>query len=97
MVDGTADDLLLRAGAALFLLRGEGAFFVGEVGSFAGDAGSMLGIVASGSKIWAGSILSPVRVRRALVDFFGDVSTLAVVCLRVDLRGLARFGAGVNS
>lgn len=88
--DGTADDLRLRVGAALFLLRGDAAFLVG-------DGGSMLGTVSSGSKIWVGSMLSPVRVLRVRADFLGDTSVFAVVCRRVDLRGLARLGAGVNS
>ena len=42
-------------------------------------------------------MFSPVFALRALVDFLGDPSMVMDVCLRVDLRGLARFGAGVNS
>lgn len=88
--DGKADDLRLRAGAVLFLLRGDAAFFVG-------DGGSILGTASSGSKISVGSMLSPVLVLRVFVDFLGDRSRFAVVCRRVDFRGLARLGAGVNS
>jgi hypothetical protein len=75
----------------LLRFRGEAGFFVGEVGSMVGTASSV-------SKICVGSMLSPVRVRRVLVDLFGETSVLAVVWRRVDFRGLARLGAaGVNS
>jgi hypothetical protein len=72
--------------------------FRGEVDFLVGEGGSMEGTASSVSKIWVGSMLSPVLVRRVLVDFFGDTSVLAVVCRRIDFRGLARLGAaGVNS
>lgn len=77
-----------RAGAALFRLRGD-ARFVGDVGSL----GAML---SSGSKIWDGSIPSPVLTRRLRAFFLGDVSRLAVVCRRAPFFGLG-FGAGVKS
>jgi hypothetical protein len=89
-IAGTADDLLLLAGAVLFRFLGDAAFLVGEAGSL----GIML---SSGSKMADGSMPSPVFVLLARDDFLGDGSILAVVCRRVDLRGLARFGAGVNS
>lgn len=62
--DGTADDRLLRDGAALFRFRGD-AFFEGEAGSL----GAML---SSGSNISVGSIPSLVFVRLARADFFGE-------------------------
>jgi hypothetical protein len=85
---GTADDLLLREGAALLRFLGD-AFFEG-------DAGSLGPMLSSGSNIWVGSMASPVFVRRDRADFLGDGWMFAVVCRRVDLRGL-RLGAGVNS
>lgn len=86
--EGTADDLLFRDGAALFRFRGD-AFFVG-------DAGSLGAMLSSGSNIWLGSIPSPVFGRRDRAGFFGEGLMFAVVCLRVDFRGLL-LGAGVNS
>ena len=88
-IDGTADERRLLAGAVLFRFRGD-AFLVGEAGSL----GVML---SSGSNIWEGSMPSPVFVLLPRVVFLGDSSTFAVVCRLVDLRGLARLGAGVNS
>ncbi len=80
---------LFRAGAALFL-RG--------LARFDGDVGSLGARLAFGSKIWEGSISSPVFVRLPpRADFRGEVSSaLAVVCLRTPFLGL-RFGAGVKS
>jgi hypothetical protein len=86
--DGTADDRLLREGAALFRFLGD-AFLDG-------DAGSLGAMLSSGSNICVGSMPSPVLVRLDRADFLGEGSMFAVVCRRVDLRGL-RFGAGVNS
>ena len=88
-IGGTTEERLLLAGAVLFRFRGD-AFFVGEAGSL----GAML---SSGSKICEGSIPSPVFVLLPFVVFLGESSIFAVVCRRVDLRGLAFFGAGVNS
>jgi hypothetical protein len=79
---------LLRIGTVLFLRAGA---------RLVGDAGSLGAMLASGSNIWEGSMLSPVLARRPpRTAFRGETSTLAVVCLRVLFRGL-RFGAGVNS
>lgn len=86
--EGTAEDLLLRDAAALFRFRGE-AFFVG-------DAGSLGAMLSSGSNIWLGSMPSPVFGRRDRAAFLGEGLIFAVVCRRVDFRGLL-LGAGVNS
>lgn len=85
---GVTEDLLVFLGAALFRFRGDVAF--------TGEAGSLGGAVSSGSNICGGSIPSPVLNLRDLADFLGDVFALAIVCRRVDFRGL-RDGAGVNS
>lgn len=79
---------VLRIGAALFL-RG--------LPRFDGDEGSLGARLAFGSKIWEGSMLSPVLARLPpRADFAGEVSRLAVVCLLTLFLGLF-FGTGVNS
>ena len=88
-IGGTADERRLLAPAALLRFRGD-AFLVGDVGSL----GRLL---SSGSNIWEGSMPSPVFVLLPRVVFLGDRSMFAVVCRLVDLRGLVRLGAGVNS
>ena len=90
MSGATEDLLVFFAGTMLALLRGE-AFFVGEPWS------SSIAIGSPGSNICEGSIASPVFTFRARTDFLGDISTFAVVCRLVDLRGLVLRGAGVNS
>ena len=85
---GVTEDLRLREGAALFRFLGEALLD--------GEAGSLGAMLSSGSKIWVGSIPSPVFVLLDRADFRGEGLTFAVVCRRVDLRGLL-LGAGVNS